>query len=297
MENLSIIADNITANIALIPSSSISGSGKTDDSFYLSVFLIYVPGIVTNFISIILLLSELRKTKVKTNVLLLALCTTDFVAVCLSCFWHTSRRMGLSMTYELCAVKSFLHPIMPLLTGSISLLMAIDRFLAFCKPFFYRTNVSKKFWMLCVLLVIVFLSVICALPHLGFGSLWTPRYRRGKLSYTCSVFTYQENLTKKIFHISYTSLGFLIVLSIISFNSLVAAAVLRLRHRTIEAQKGRTNQQINRSTEIKFAAIVGLLASVFVICWLPYNEALSGSWDTMKLRLIHRRLSRVHGTL
>lgn len=271
MENSSIIPDNTTANIALIPKSSSSGSGTTDDTLYLSVFLIYVPGIVTNFISIILLLSDLRKTKMKTNVLLIALCTTDFVAVCLSCFWHISKRMGLPMTYDLCAVKSFLHPIMPLLTGSISLLMAVDRFLAFCKPFFYRSNVSKKLWMICVLLVIVFLSVICVLPHFGLGSLWTPRYRRGKLTYTCSVFTYQENLTKKIFHISYTSLGFLVVLGIISFNSLVAVAVLRLRHRTIEAQKGRPDQQVNRSTEIKFAAIVGLLACVFVVCWLPYN--------------------------
>lgn len=262
---------NLTSTQAPIPKTSSSATGLTD-TFYISLFLLYIPGIVTNLISVTYLSSEARKSRVPTNSLLLMLCTTDFVAVSLSCFWHTSARLEMPMTYEFCAVKSFFHPLMPLMTGSVSLLMAMDRVLAFCKPFYYRTNVNKRMWFIYVILVLSVMSVICILPHLGYGSLWTASYRGGKVSYTCSVFTYQTEPSKKIFHVIYLIVGLLLIAGIVICNVVVAGAVLLLRHRTMEAQKSVSNQStVSRATELKFALIVGFLAVAFVTSWLPFN--------------------------
>lgn len=274
MENTTVFFDNITALLVPWPpkpSTTTTATGIVD-TFYIFLFLLFVPGILTNALCIFLLTSETRKSKLPTNTLLLLLCSTDFVAVSLSCFWSVTKRLGMTMRYEFCAVKCFLHPMMPLLTGTISLLMALDRVLAFCKPFYYRTHISKKLWIKCYIMAIIILSVICVLPYIGLGSIWTPNYRNGKVSYTCSVFTYQTEEQKKIFHLIYMFLGLLLVAGIIISNIVVAGAVLLLRHRTIEAQKSRTNQPaVSMSTEIKFAIIVGVLACVFVTCWLPYN--------------------------
>lgn len=274
MENVTVIFDNITALLVSWPPKPSTVTGITD-TFYISLFLLYVPGILTNAICMCLLLSETRRSKLPTNTLLLLLVSTDFVAVSMSCFWSITKRLGMTMMYEFCGVKSFFHPMMPLLTGTISLLMALDRVLAFCKPFYYRTHISKKLWIICYMMAIIILSVICVLPHIGLGSFWTPKYKEGKISYTCSVFTYQTEERKKIFHLIYMFLGLLLVAGIIISNIVVAAAVLLLRHRTIEAQKGSSNlPAVSRSTEITFAIIVGVLACVFVTCWLPYNVSL-----------------------
>ena len=271
MENTSdfLINNTLQTGGPTTNSSSLSG---ISDTFYISLFIIYIPGITTNVISIIQLCLENRKPRMPTNVLLLALCSVDLVAVCLACFWQTTRRLEMEMTFELCAVKSFFHPLMPLLTGSISMLMAIDRVLAFCTPFYYRTHLTKKTWVGFFAIVLLLLLALHMLPHLGLGSFWTETYRKGKVSFTCSVFTYQEEFSTKIFHILYVSVGFLLVVGIIICNAVVAGAVLLLRKRTIDSQKYNTNRQVpSRSTEIKFALIVGVLACVFVTCWLPYN--------------------------
>jgi hypothetical protein len=127
-------------------------------------------------------------------------------------------------------------------------------------------------------MAIIILSVICVLPHMGLGSIWTPNYRNGKVSYTCSVFTYQTEEQKKIFHLIYMFLGLLLVAGIIISNIVVAGAVLLLRHRTIEAQKSRSNQpDVSMSTEIKFAIIIekvgGERGIVFPI-WIPSYDLL-----------------------
>lgn len=274
MENTTVFFDNITALLVPWPPKPSTTTRATGiiDTFYIALFLLYVPGILTNAICMFLLTSETKKSKLPTNTLLLLLCSTDFVAVSLSCFWSVTKRLGMTMGYNLCAVKCFLHPMMPLLTGAVSLLMALDRVLAFCKPFYYRTHISKKMWIICYIMAIIVLSVVCVLPHIGLGSFWTPKYKKGKVSYTCSVFTYQTEERKKISHLIYMFLGLLLVAGIIISNIVVAGAVLLLRNRTIEAQKSRSNQPaVSRSTEIKFAIIVGALACVFVTCWLPYN--------------------------
>jgi hypothetical protein len=83
-----------------------------------------------------------------------------------------------TMLLMMIPVKCFLHPMMPLLTGTISLLMALDRVLAFCKPFYYRTHISKKLWIKCYIMAIIILSVICVLPYIGLGSIATTQLRQ-----------------------------------------------------------------------------------------------------------------------
>ena len=257
------------------PNMALSKSLSTFDTIYISLFLIYIPGIVTNIICIVILKIEERKTSMPTNVLLLCLCTTDLVAVCLSCFWHLSGRLGLEVTHALCAVKGFLHPLMPLLTGTISLLMAVDRVMAFCQPFFYRRNITKKTWIIGFNISLFLLCLISVLPHLGYGSVMTESYRRGKITRRCSVFTYQNDPKKKVFHSIYTGVGLFLIVGIIGCNLLVVVAVLRLRKRTVAIQKNNDKQRIpSKSTEIRFAVIVGVLACVFVTCWLPYNVSI-----------------------
>lgn len=252
-----------------------SGTGLSD-SFFISLFVLYIPGIVTNILAIIVMVVDYRKSNMPTSSLLLCLCVTNFFAVSLSCFWHTSRRLGFVMTYEWCALRSFLHPLMPLLTGATGLLLAIDRVLAFCKPFTYRSKITGKLWTIVFTAVLCFLSIICTLPHLGFGTIWTPTLRRGRLTYVCSVFTYQTEWKKRVFHALYTFLGLSLVAGIITCNGVVAGAVLLLRNRMLILQKEVSGERRtpSRAREVKFAVIVGVLACVFITCWLPYNVSI-----------------------
>lgn len=273
----------MTANTSHVLSANISNNASLlvlkegiTDTFYISLFFIQIPGITTNIVCLYMIISEARRTKQPTNFLLLMLCLTDFTAVCTTCLWHTMARFGTVDTYNICAIKVYTQTFCSIFSGLISVFMAIDRALAFCMPFFYRTHISKKMWSFVCLGGFLFISSLCILPHLGLGSMWNPQYKNNTVTYRCSAFQFPDEPKKKTFLILYLTTAFTLICAIILCNTFVVVAVLKLRKRSVDAMKSAgSGTTFKSATELRFAVIVGVLACVFVICWGPYNVSIS----------------------
>lgn len=273
----------MTANTSHVLSANISNNASLlvlkegiTDTFYISLFFIQIPGITTNIVCLYMIISEARRTKLPTNFLLLMLCLTDFTAVCTTCLWHTMARFGTVDTYNICAIKVYTQTFCSIFSGLISVFMAIDRALAFCMPFFYRTHISKKMWSFVCLGGFLFISSLCILPHLGLGSMWNPQYKNNTVTYRCSAFQFPDEPKKKTFLILYLTTAFTLICAIILCNTFVVVAVLKLRKRSVDAMKSAgSGTTFKSATELRFAVIVGVLACVFVICWGPYNVSIS----------------------
>lgn len=268
-------SDILSANISNNASLLVLTEGITD-TFYISLFFIQIPGITTNLVSLYMIISESRHTKLPTNFLLLMLCLTDFTAVCTTCLWHTMSRFGTVDTYNICAIKVYTQTFCPTFSGVVSVFMAIDRALAFCMPFFYRIHITKKTWSFVCLGGFLFISSLCILPHAGLGSMWNPRYKNNTVSYRCSAFQFPDEPKKKTFLILYLTIAFTLICAIILCNTFVMVAILKLRKRSVDAKKSAgSGTTFKSATEIRFAVIVGVLACVFVICWGPYYVSIS----------------------
>lgn len=289
----------LTMNSSLNETDSVANDSKIiivteglSSQFYISLFLLYIPGIVTNIISLIVIVYEARHTGRPTNFLLFILCLTDLVAVATTAFWHNMGRFGVIQTYSVCAVKTFMQIFCPIFSGAISVLLALDRALAFCAPFFYRSNITKKVWSAACFGASMIVSCLCVLPHLGLGSLWNPMYKGNTVRYSCTAFRYQEELKKKTFLIVLSTIGLLIIFSIITCNAVVVREVLKLRKRQADVKKSSGSLMQSKATELRFAIIVVVLACVFLTCWVPYNVSRLLHFIYTYLTIFHPHLNR-----
>lgn len=246
-------------------------SNGMSSSFYVSLFLIYIPGITTNIVSMIFILLEKKYSTVPTNFLLFILCLVDLIAVFTSCLWHNLHRYGIIDTYEICAVRVFMQIFCPIFSGLVSVCMALDRAMAFSVPFFYRSKITKKVWSIVCFLGCICIACICILPHLGLGSMWNVVKKGDSVKYKCSAFQFPKESKQRTFLILFSSTGIILISLITICNVIVVVTVMKLRHRNAEAKKKSGCNMSTKALELRFAFIVIILACVFITCWAPYN--------------------------
>lgn len=281
--NLTI--DNGTSSVSSSPSSPATG---IPDSFYVTVGYMYIPGFIVNTIALLIIKKDLQLVQIPTNILLFFVCFTDLVALANSLIWHLVRYLSADVTSEhVCGLKSILGLFFPMYSGINAVFMAFDRYIALCMPFYYKSTITHRTWLLAMFFAAIALLLICCFPVMGMGTIWSVRGRRR----ACTTIAYHTIPHQRVFGFLYSSIGLLLVVAIFVANVSVVYTAIKL-HRKFKNMATQTkdaptpeNQQM--SCEIQFAKLVGALTIVFVVCWTPYNVSFYPKYSVCCYRYKH----------
>jgi len=270
MEASSNSTFNLTAVVNSTYQHSYSGSTVT---FYVSVFLIWVPGTLSNILALGFIVNDMKKAVFPAIYLLFILCCCDLCAVLASWSYHILLRYVLA-TYSICAASSFMFTFFNISASVTNAIMAVDRVLAICYPFFYKKNIEVRTWKKVCLISAIIIGFYCVFPFAGLGDVMS---KRGH-AFTCNSFSYQSEPIKRAFGIVFGLIGVGCVLTILTGNMILFKTLLSLyrsvacvepSHSTVNTSD--SSQTPARATpfEIAFAKLMICLAAVYLICGAP----------------------------
>ncbi|XP_060085233.1 prostaglandin F2-alpha receptor-like [Ylistrum balloti] len=233
----------------------------------LSVIFVFIPGCLLNIIAIFIIVKDFKTLQTPTNTLLFLLILFDLIALFNSYMWLVIDK-NYSIPALTCQIKKIINPLFLFYTGILSLVLAIDRYIALNFAFFYRTRISFKLWLYVAFAALLFSLFIGSLPLMGYGSSYED-FSNHRLQ-SCGSFDYEKDPLKRVFGITQPSIGLIVIICIVIFNTLTIRTVLQMKMR-IRAQELQMGQGHLPSHEILFANLVTVMTLGFIVCWTPFN--------------------------
>lgn len=268
-----LFADNATdidvGSVNASHRSSYSGSTVT---FYISVFAIWGPGTLSNLLAMMFFILDMKKAVFPAIFLLFVLCVCDLCAVLSSWSYHVLLRY-VKISYPICASTAFTFTFFNISASVTNAIMAVDRILAICYPFFYKTNIEVKTWVRVCLIAAMLIAVVSAFPFTGLGDVMSLRGR----TLTCDSLSYRPEPTKRVFGAVFGLTGVACILTIFVGNSLVIKTLLTLNRRvtcveatnSTDVSEGTSTSTRATPFEVAFAKLMICLAVVYLVCGAP----------------------------
>lgn len=251
--------------------SSYTGSTTT---FYISVFMIWGPGTLSNLFAVGFIVRDMQKAIFPAIFLLFVLCCCDLCAVISSWTYHIIIRY-VKVSFPICASTAFTFTFFNISASVTNAVMAVDRVLAICYPFFYKKTIEVKTWLYVCLVGGILVAFYSVFPFIGLGEVMS---QRGQ-SYYCDSFTYQTEPVKRVFGVVFGLIGVACVLTISVGNSILIKTLLTLTRRVtcVEAASSSITENTSVSSssvratpfEIAFAKLMISLAAVYLLCGAP----------------------------
>uniref|UniRef100_A0AAG5CPP6 G-protein coupled receptors family 1 profile domain-containing protein n=1 Tax=Anopheles atroparvus TaxID=41427 RepID=A0AAG5CPP6_ANOAO len=273
------------------------------------VVLSYIFGCVGNLIALIHLWRNVRNTK--HALMLKCLLTNDliglsgmFVQMCLHLYLPKS--LVTANMHKFCVLR-VIWRVFGISSGCVAFVMALERYIALAKPFFYHKYVTDNLIRKSIFILWTIGAVITFLPLFGFGAYFDIGRK------TCVRYKDATEPLDVAYAYLFFSIGTLLCLGIVVCN-LSVRKVLYHSHRKMCRQFGtiKPMPMLNRSLrhtqksasftdssimrmfneptteEIRFAKLMTVLSVFFLICWLPQMISiilLQQLSVTMKLKL------------
>ncbi|XP_025414706.1 cannabinoid receptor 1-like isoform X2 [Sipha flava] len=142
-------------------------------------------------------------------------------------------------------------------SGCVAVLMAVERWLAITRPFFYRIYITEN--ILKRIMIMLWLTVLCLVcaPFFGFGIYWNN-------SKMCSRVGDAKESLDVIYAYVYFSVGLLFCI-VITYSNVDVIIKLSTRERI---NHSRFNE-VRTDAERLFCWLMLFLCASFVVCWLP----------------------------
>lgn len=255
--------------------SAYTGSTST---FYVSVFLIWVPGTLSNLLAFGFIIQDMKKAMFPALFLLFVLCFCDLSAVLLSWIYHIILRY-VEVSYAICASTAFTYTFFNISASVTNGIMSVDRVLAICFPFFYKKNIDVKTWIRFCSVSAVMIACYSFFPFAGLGDVMS---RRRNALY-CDSLSFQTEPLKRVYGVMFGILGVCCVSTILVGNSMIVKTLVRLNRRVtrLETLSSSTESSSGSSTsaraapfEIAFAKLMTSLAAAYVLCGAPMQVYL-----------------------
>ncbi|KAL4232757.1 hypothetical protein ACF0H5_007445 [Mactra antiquata] len=263
----------------LINSTERRSSSSVSPTMYISIFLIWAPGIVTNIFALTFIIRDIRKAVFPALLLLLVLCTADLIAVSFSVVKHTIAKK-VTPSFESCAAFSVVHTFFRIYAGVVNALMAIDRVLAICTPFFYKRCIDVTTWKLvCLISAMVVLFFNC-FPLLGLGSVMGIR---SSGAIYCTALSFKNEPIERVYGFGFGIVGTICVTTVVVCNMILIRSILKMNNRITNLKTSESSSEQNSdgqpntsvtSFEVAFAKLMGGLATVYLVCGTPYNALI-----------------------
>jgi hypothetical protein len=257
--------------------------GANMSSFYASLLLIWIPGFLTNLIALFFIIRDIKKAIFPAIVLLLVLCASDFTATCFS-FMHNILKNNIKdMSNSMCVSLSVLHAFFKLYSGVLNVLMASDRVMAICTPFYYKKHITVTSWIIACSVAAIATALLNLFPLFGLGNYWAVRITGERY---CSSISYKQKPMERVYGLSFGFAGIIIALTIVTLNVILIRTILKLVSRVIHFVPSETTTTVTSesdsksakanqtSFEIAFAKLMLGLAAVYLICDTPYNVSV-----------------------
>jgi len=279
--------ENVTSGIALQKITHASPSTVTFTwTFYFSIFIIWIPGTVTNLLALYFIVKDIKKAVFPAIILLLVLCCCDLIAVISSAARHMMGYFVTHVSYAYCAGLSTTHIFFRIASGVLNCMMAVDRLLAICTPFYYKRNVDTRTWKVGCVIAGLAILFYCLFPLIGLGDYMATR---GRGTVVCSSLSYRQIPVERVFGIFFGCIGFLCIIVIFVCNMFVIRSLIRLNNRvadllsvkdrstSTDESSGSTSTAKVTSFEVAFAKLMGCLAAVYIVCGTPYSVSFKNS--------------------
>ncbi|XP_076317513.1 prostaglandin E2 receptor EP3 subtype-like [Tachypleus tridentatus] len=267
------------------------------------ISLLYVFGVGANICSLILLKRGETPRNRKQTLMVRCLIWNDLLALVGSFFLMYVQLYILLedkiISRWFCILRVLLRTF-GLSSGSVATVMAVERWLALTRPFFYQQHITQKTIKIAIgSLVTVSLFMVC-LPFIGFGLYYdinAPSRRHMCVRYRFATKT--VDVTYAYFMFTFG----MILCVVIVFCNLTVVSVLSKVGKTSKGRMGRTTickisreLLFNHATqeEISFARLMVILCVVFLTCWVPLMMTIViAQWDPHRTHRIFYRIADI----
>ncbi|XP_058059725.1 prostaglandin E2 receptor EP4 subtype [Anopheles bellator] len=254
------------------------------------VVLSYIFGCVGNLIALIHLWRNVRNTK--HALMLKCLLTNDLIGLC-GMFVQMCLHLYLPKELVTANIRHFctfrvIWRVFGISSGCVAFVMALERYIALAKPFFYHKYVTDNLIRKSIFILWTIGAFITFLPLFGFGIYFDERKK------ACARYKSATEPMDVAYAYIFFSVGILLCIGIVICN-LSVRKVLYQSHRKMCRQFGsiKPTPMLSRSMrhsqksasftdsniirmfneptteEIRFAKLMTVLSVFFLICWLP----------------------------
>uniref|UniRef100_A0A0A9W3D8 Prostaglandin E2 receptor EP4 subtype n=1 Tax=Lygus hesperus TaxID=30085 RepID=A0A0A9W3D8_LYGHE len=235
---------------------------------------VYIFGIINNLGALGYLFgSEHAPKNARTSLVLKCLAFNDLLAVL--GMWTQMNLRNLfpfvSYTHWFCVFRVVWRSF-GLGSGCIVCVMAIDRWLALTRPFFYQKYITVSCIKKAIFTLWATDFVLVCLPFFGFGLYFTPKTSR------CARYKQAKTPIDIAYAYLYFAFGTLLCLCLVLCNvavmrSLTCQKKAQSKNQKVLIRRISKNRDLTASActteEIAFARVMLLLCGVFLFCWLP----------------------------
>ncbi|KAK2814435.1 hypothetical protein Q5P01_000478 [Channa striata] len=235
------------------------------ESMFIYIFMSFVSllTVILNLL-VIVSISHFRQLHTPTNLLLLSLAVSDFLV---GLFVIPFQILYTEPCWVLGDLMCVLGNIIPYITVCASVinmvLISVDRYVAICDPLRYSIRISQKRVRICVLLcwtICVFYSFMILYDNLKQPGRYNSCYGQ------CVI---------NVVGVTDIVLGFILPVSTIVILYLrvfvVAVSQARAMRSHITAVKLQSSVTVTvKKSELKAARTLGVVVSVFIVCYCPY---------------------------
>ncbi|XP_022249410.1 prostaglandin E2 receptor EP2 subtype-like [Limulus polyphemus] len=267
------------------------------------ISFLYVFGVGANICSLILLKRGKTPRNRKQTLMVRCLIWNDLLAL-VGSFFLMYVQLYLLLEDKIiprwfCILRVLLRTF-GLSSGSVATVMAVERWLALTRPFFYQQHITHKTIKIAIgSLLTVSLIMVC-LPFMGFGLYYdinAPTRR-----YMCVRYRFATKTVDVAYAYFMFTFGMILCVVIVLCN-LTVVTVLSKVGKTSRGRMGRTTickisreLLFNHATqeEISFARLMVVLCVFFLICWVPLMMTIViAQWDPHRKHRIFYRIADI----
>ncbi|XP_050532385.1 rhodopsin, GQ-coupled isoform X2 [Daktulosphaira vitifoliae] len=233
----------------------------------------YTVGIFGNLLALLILHRTRSSSNQKHGFMLRCLATNDCIALTgmlvqmyVALYWPETTKSVWSCRFRV------LWRFFGLGSGCVAIIMAVERWLALTKPFFYQKHISLR--LLKRMMILLWLGVLCLVcaPFFGFGLYWDED------SQTCVRYRLAKKPLDILYAYMYFSYGVFLCLAIV-YTNLAVMKALCMRDKNPHNKQNVLMRRVSRGSSLTcnastreeraFGWLMFLLCIAFVICWVP----------------------------
>lgn len=232
--------------------------------------IITTPGIIANFLTIVVTVKLLRHQKMTPNIFVFALACMDLSGIILICTptFLCYIFKGWVGGQHMCKLQGFLTLFFTLGSGFLATSMSVDRFIAVRWPLYHRRYITVKVVKRIVLVIVVLSAIVSFCPVVGFGS-----FVRNLTGTYCTLNWFASSAKDVAFSCFFASVGFLLIITVVVANINVVLNLYRRRSklRSMVSTRKEGNREENKtSLDKQFAKMMIVISAIFLICWTPF---------------------------
>lgn len=267
MENVTVGDTHVAVSNVTVAASSLSPTAQG------IITLVYMFGLLGNTTALFYLLSPKSKPRNPRHVLLLTMLLVNDLTAVLGMWVQMNISLhvkSIANTKAFCSVR-VLWRAFGLGSGCIVSVMAVERWLALTRPFYYTKHVTVS----CLrkgtyILLLINLAIVC-MPFFGFGAYYNDK------THTCVRYKTATRPIDIAYAYVYMSFGTMLCLCLVVCNFWVIISLTmnykagKKHPQVLVRRHSRNRDLVATSTEEEktFARVMVFISVVFVASWLP----------------------------